>query len=296
MVAYVPPILEGTPLHKALVDSIDRTGIAVLYSGYGQRGAYVYPFYMGRDQEIFSRRTWFVQPVFDDPRQWSGIVRWTPTDTIQTPPVVDALTEAAARQIGLSDTVRAVREPRKLTYGSMIVPLNSGGKAAAFLPPFRPGKRQFMVSAIRPLDSDTLSFYSGPGWTRSSSFPPEYASQVKDRIVFVSWIVTPVQMEWAEIIYIRVVGVLARNEALREFEAFPLVSTCLVVILSAVVCLRLQPGFAVAIIFGVGVTLLGCSTVLLATHHVLFQAAYPCAAALLSGGIFPRVRLADENA
>ncbi len=296
MVATVPPFIVARPLHLALVDSIEQTGVAILYSGYGWPGSLVFPFFSGREEEIFRRRTWFVDPVLADPKQRVGLVRWTPSDSMRHPPAVDALIEAATRYLDTSDAPHATVSPTTLTYGTLSVPLNSRGQAAVFLPKPRPHPQFLNVHAIRELDSDTLWFYTSTEWKSFNSFPQEFAHEVEGRIVFVGWIVPPLSMEWREGIYAGIVGALLRNETIREYESVRLLAPCLVVLLSALLCLKLRPGVAAAIVLSCGVALLACGTLLLATHHILFQAAYPAVAAFLSGVILPLVRISHEHA
>jgi hypothetical protein len=301
VVARVPTMIGHREIHKQLIDSIASFNIAILFSGYGQAGHFVYPFYIPEREKTFPPATFFVEPVIDGGIPPVGLIRWTPCDSMHTPPPVDAIVATTARFIGMADTACAILSKRELLrYGSISLPLNSQGKAAVFL---RKAPRRFgflSVVAVRGLDLDTLKYIVYPMSASDSipsisdSFPGNYAHEVQGRIVFVEWI-PQMHYEWGMFPLALVVEALLQNEVLTEFDRASIYAAGLVILLSALICTRFRPGVAAGLILSFGVVGMGCSMLLLAQQHILLHAAYPVAAAFLSGVIFPLVRLSHEH-
>jgi hypothetical protein len=301
VVARIPTIFAPSALHMTLVDSIQRSGIAILFSGYGQPALLTYPFYYGHEKEPFSRDAFFIEPVLDDAvmtsyriDRWLPVIRWSPVDTNPTPLAVDALTVAAARASGSPDSVNASLTQSMLQYGPIRVPLNSENRAAVLRNHLL--FRMLRVSAVHELDADTLGYYVYPEWKSSRSFPMDEAGSVHDRIVFIESMTAPyLMLKWEMHACAVVVQSLIHDGALTEYQSIHPYASIVVVLLSALLCLRVRPAIAAPLIILSGPVLLALGVALLATCHVLLQVAYPVAAALLSGVIFPLARLSHEN-
>jgi hypothetical protein len=295
VVARFPPLVATRPLHDVLIDSIMRSGIAVLYRDYWRSRQIEYPLFVGGGKGMFRAVTPILVPVPVEGQGRAGLFRWYPCDSTSDLARVDATIMAAAKYRGFPDTLRATITPESVTYGNVSVPVNAHGQACVLWRLGQPAGEFLTVSAVRELDSDTLRFFSYPEWRSFGTYPAEFGYEVRDRIVFVEWIVPGTRQDWRKIAYANIVENLLRDEAVREFERVHLYIAALVVLLSAVLSLTLRPGVAAFLIAAAGVVLLLGSAYALVALNVLVQGAYPAAAAFISAVILPLVRLSHEH-
>jgi hypothetical protein len=186
----------------------------------------------------------------------------------------------------------------RVMFGDMTIPVTDAGEAvsARTLTP----RRAFLdVVAEHHFDPDnpaidTIVYFAPSTGIEYPNFPAELSSEVRDRIVVVSWAQGRSSGRTAYVIA-NIIESLIHPAVYTQYKRLPVLMAALVILISALLGSWLKPRRAMIVILLGGVGLLVLGLWLLISWNVILPMAYAFVAAILSGIAFPLLRLANDR-
>jgi hypothetical protein len=288
VVAEEPFLDMPTSYHRAMLDSIRRSGIAVLYNGWS--GFYPPEAFPGPGRVSFTPEVRLVSSVQSVPPSNIGRAsHWYPSVFTGVYLVTDVALAATAKFLGEPDTLRPVCQSDRVVFGSLTIPVRSDGQALSRISP-RIDRAFLNIGTGREFDSDSLKFYLFTNGEAFDTFPPEFASEVRNKIVIIDW-----NGGGRAIAYVNIIESLLRKQVVRVYERVPMILAAGMIALTGLLCSTLRLRVAVPVTLGLGIVLYLGSIWALTGHYMMLNMAYPTIAAFLSAVIFPLVRLSHEH-
>jgi hypothetical protein len=293
VVAEEPFLDMPTSFHQTMLDSIRRSGVVVLYGDW-RSGFYPPETFPGQSKLSFVPEVRFSSSVQGvPPSDLRRAYHWYPSIFTGVYLMTDVSLAVAARFLGEPDTLRPICQPDKVIFGGLTIPVRSDGQALSLLSQ-RVDRAFLNIGTRRELDSDTMKFYSFRDGKAYETFPPEFASEVRDRIVIIDWI-DGHPAGGRAIVYVNILESLLRGQVVRVYERLTMLLTAGMIALAGLFCFKIRLRVAVSVVLGLGIMLYLGSIWALSAHYVMLNMAYPTIAAFLSAAIFPLVRLSHEH-
>ena len=293
VVAERPWYYPELPRHRHLLDSIGKSGIAVLYDDQPSYGR------LGFSEDSYSRTVdlkdtpprMITTNIASNPPGTNPIY-WFPTMYNGAWLMTSVSLVAVAKFQGEADTNAPHCLQGKVQLGRICIPVGSSGEALSFSA-IPANNIMTGVVAYRDLDSTAMRFTTSADTAVLPNFPVNFAGSIRDKIVLISW--SQSRSPWQTWPQAFVMQSIINGRLITKYDRLPLWLACAMIMLAGFLSLKLRPLIAAGIIVALGLAAYLISVWALAAHLLLLNMTYVSLAALLSALVFPLVRIAHEK-
>jgi hypothetical protein len=297
VVAEIPYVLEENGVQAAFLDSIRQSGIAVWHHSPDLRQAnFRYPSDLSAKELAVPVKESYYTDLCE--AEGGDFVSWYPYLRSGPYGFPSAALGAVGKYYGYPDSIAHVCLSDRVLYGSLSIPVGTGGialSARTFLPD-KGFSGYASVVAFRPLDSDTIWYADrfAPYGTETTTYPAALMGELRDRIIVVCWDNGENRGRRAMALANSIESLL-RNKVYHDCEHASLIVSAFVVLLGALVSSRISPVRAALTMASLGVLLFLGSLWMLVSAHLFLHMAYCSFAAFLSAAAFPLLKVAQEE-